>query len=525
MKIIRSQGSAPFDVPAGAAVRPVPWKVLVVDDEADVRQLTALNLRGFDFCGRPLQLIEAASAQEAKAQMDAHPDIAVALIDVVMESDDAGLRLVEHIRKERNNGLLRVVIRTGQPGMAPERYVIDHYDIDDYRDKTELTMQKLYASVRLALKSYRDLQTIELNRQGLSRILSVTPDLYDLHRDKLEDYFRGVLMQLIGICKLGHSGMISTIDGMVMTVEGRDVCIRAGAGDFEEVPGNEQRRKRIVELCTQVVMDTGMQEGLRSGAAVIPLAVGKEVFGFVYLEAAEDLSEADRELIQVLANQCAAGLENFRLHHSLEDSYEEAIDMLAQVAEFKDSATGAHIYRIQEYTRRLCTELGLKPEEVDSFSKASRLHDIGKVGIPDAVLRKPGSLTREEFAVIQQHSLIGDTILKRSPAMALARLVARYHHERWDGSGYPDGKAGETIPYVARIVAVVDVFDALMSVRPYKGPWSEEQAVAEIEAGTGKHFDPVVARAFLAICKRGGFADLIQSANGEAPLELSPRLS
>jgi response regulator RpfG family c-di-GMP phosphodiesterase len=500
----------------------LPWKVLVVDDEADVRQLTALNLRGFEFCGRGLQLIEAASAAQAKEQLKAHPDVAVALIDVVMETDDAGLKLVEHIRQVCGNSLLRVVIRTGQPGMAPERYVIDHYDIDDYRDKTELTMQKLYATVRLALKGYRDLQTIELNRQGLSRILSVTPDLYDLHRDKLEDYFRGVLMQLIGICKLGHSAMISTIDGMVMTVEGRDVFIRAGAGDFEEAPDNESRRKQIVELCTKVVTGHTVSEGLRSGAAVIPLAVGKSVFGFVYLEAAEDLSVADRELIQVLANQCAAGLENFRLHHSLEDSYEEAIDMLGQVAEFKDSATGAHIHRIQEYTRRLALELGLDKADVDAFSKASRLHDIGKVGIPDTVLRKPGSLTAQEFAVIQQHSVIGDTILKRSPAMALARLVARSHHERWDGSGYPDGTAGTAIPYVARIVAVVDVFDALMSTRPYKGPWSADRAIAEIAAGSGTHFEPAIAEAFLAICRRGGFDDLVSAAATELATAEAP---
>ena len=171
MKIIRTPAHA---VSTEDTIAPRgTWKLLVVDDEPDVRRLTAMNLRGFEFLGRPLQLLEAGSVTEAKALLEQHPDIAVALVDVVMETDDAGLRLVEHIRKDRGNAIMRLVIRTGQPGTAPELYVIDNYDIDDYRDKTELTAQKLYATVRLALKSYRDLQTIELNRAGLSRILAV----------------------------------------------------------------------------------------------------------------------------------------------------------------------------------------------------------------------------------------------------------------------------------------------------------------------------------------------------------------
>ena len=515
MKIVRKISGEEAD---GSSIhRAAPWKVLVVDDEPDIRRLTTLNLRGFEFAGRRLELIEAGSAAEAREQLKQHPDIGLALIDVVMETDDAGLKLAEHIRRDLGNIMMRLVIRTGQPGVAPERYVIDHFDIDDYKDKTELTAQRLYTTVRSALKNYRDLQTIELNRQGLSRILAVTPELYNLHRDNLEEYFQGMLMQLIGICRLGHSGMIYTIDGMVMTVDGKDVRIRAGAGELDEGHGNPERRRMIAELCSNVV--TGNQEphGLREGSVVVPLAVKNEVFGFVYLEAGEALSKADRELIQILANQCAAGLDNFRLHHSLEESYDQAVDMLGQVAEYKDTATGTHIRRIQAYTVLLALELGATPGEAEVYGKASRLHDIGKVGIPDAVLRKPGKLTPEEFAVIKRHSAIGDSILMRSPSLAVARLVARSHHERWDGSGYPDGLAGEDIPYVARLVAIVDVFDALISARPYKGPWQAEDAAAEIERGAGTMFELKPAQAFLALYRRGALADLIAAALAPSP--------
>ena len=510
MKIVRRTNPAVVDV---AKPRAHPWKILVVDDEPDIRRLTALNLRGFQFAGRSLELIEAASAAEAKQQLQEHSDIALALIDVVMETDDAGLKLVEHIRKDLKNTLMRLIIRTGQPGLAPERFVIDNFDIDDYKDKTELTVQKLYTTVRTALKGYRDLQTIELNRVGLSRILAVTPDLYNLHIDRLEEYFRGLLIQIIGICNLEHSGMISTIDGLVVTLEGKDIRVRAGTGELDEGINSDQRRREISEFCSHAIISHDVSEELREGAVIVPLQVNKEILGFIYLESAEELTLADRELIQIMANQCAAALDNFRLHHSLEESYEEAIDMLAHVAEFKDSATGTHIKRMQEYTRLIAKALGCTQAEIDIYAKASRLHDVGKVGIPDNILRKPGKLTVEEFTIMQRHTRIGDAVLSRSPSLAVARLVAASHHEHWDGSGYPSGFAGEDIPFAARIVAVADVFDALVSSRPYKEPWHAEEAAHEIAKGSGSHFDPRVATAFLQIYREGRLDDLIAAAH------------
>jgi response regulator RpfG family c-di-GMP phosphodiesterase len=262
-------------------------------------------------------------------------------------------------------------------------------------------------------------------------------------------------------------------------------------------------------------------DALRHGAMVVPLQIKDEVLGFVYLESGTEMTPADKELIHVMANQCAAALDNFRLHHSLEESYDEAIDMLAQVAEFKDSATGAHIHRMQEYTRRVALEMGCSKEEADVYAKASRLHDVGKVGIPDNILRKPGKLTEEEFAVMRRHTRIGDTILARSPTLALARVMAKSHHERWDGTGYPEGIAGDDIPHPARIVSVADVFDALVSERPYKGPWQAQQAVDTIENGRGKHFDPQVADAFMRLYRGGKLDDLITAATQKSALGAS----
>jgi putative two-component system response regulator len=182
--------------------------------------------------------------------------------------------------------------------------------------------------------------------------------------------------------------------------------------------------------------------------------------------------------------------------------------MLGQITEFKEGA-GSGPYRIQEYVRRLSLELGLSEVDAELFGRSGRLHDVGKVGVPDSILQKPEQLNADEFNVAKAHSGVGEKILKRSKSMALASVIARSHHERWDGSGYPDGLSGEAIPYAARIVAVVDVFDALISPRPYRAAWSVEQAADEILKGVGSHFDPVVAETFVRLIRRGAFDDLL----------------
>ncbi|BBL71750.1 response regulator [Methylogaea oryzae] len=475
------------------------WKVLVVDDEPDVRSLTRLNLKNFRFANRELEILEASSAEAAKALLARHGDIAVALIDVVMETDNAGLQLVEYIRNELGNAMVRIVIRTGQPGVAPERYVIDHYDIDDYKDKTELTAQRLYTTVRTAIKAYRDLKIIELNRRGLSRVLEVTPDIYRISSTSLSDFFEGVLTQVIGLCRLDESSFISTIEGVIATIDGRDVTIQARSDAFRD----ERRFATVRALCLQALESDNPAASLSGHALVLPLRVQQRTAGFIYVEPTDDLSQADRDLLQMVANQCSSALENLRLHIDLQASYEHAVDMLAEIAEFKDKNTGRHINRIDAYTRLVAVAMGVDAKEAELYGRASRLHDVGKIGIADDLLNKPGRYTPEEFAIMQQHTLIGASILGHDHFLGLAQEIALHHHERWDGKGYPEGRPSGELPLATRIVSVVDVFDALASRRPYKEPWPLDEAAAEVERGAGIRFDPAVVEAFLGLYRRG----------------------
>jgi putative two-component system response regulator len=180
---------------------------------------------------------------------------------------------------------------------------------------------------------------------------------------------------------------------------------------------------------------------------------------------------------------------------------QEIITRLARAAEFRDPETGAHILRMAHYSRLIARALGLDTETCERILTAAPMHDIGKVGTPDNILLKPGRLTPDELTIMRQHPRIGHDILKgsSSPMIQMAAEIALTHHEKFDGSGYPDGKAGEAIPLVGRIVAVADVFDALTSPRPYKPAWTLDAAFEFIREGRGNHFDPVCVDAFLGL--------------------------
>ncbi|GAB1385406.1 two-component system response regulator [Melaminivora sp.] len=179
----------------------------------------------------------------------------------------------------------------------------------------------------------------------------------------------------------------------------------------------------------------------------------------------------------------------------------QIVQRLGRAAEYRDNETGMHVIRMSHFSHRLALAAGCDPEWADDLLNAAPMHDVGKIGIPDAILQKPGKLTPEEWEVMRRHSEIGAEIIGDSPArvLQLARSVAQHHHEKWNGSGYPAGLAGQAIPLEARIVALADVFDALTSQRPYKKAWTDEAAIALIESEAGQHFDPVLVPLFVAL--------------------------
>ena len=179
----------------------------------------------------------------------------------------------------------------------------------------------------------------------------------------------------------------------------------------------------------------------------------------------------------------------------------QIIQRLGRAAEFKDNETGLHVIRMSHYSRLLALAAGCSQRFADELLNAAPMHDIGKIGIPDNILQKPGKLDEDEWKIMRSHAEIGARIIgdDRSSLLRMAATIALSHHERWDGKGYPQGLQGEAIPLEARIVAIADVFDALTSKRPYKHAWTVDEAFALIESEAGKHFDPALAACFLSL--------------------------
>ena len=176
----------------------------------------------------------------------------------------------------------------------------------------------------------------------------------------------------------------------------------------------------------------------------------------------------------------------------------QIVQRLGRAAEYKDNETGLHVIRMSHFSQLLALAAGCSPAWAEDLLNAAPMHDVGKIGIPDAVLRKPGPLDADEWATMRRHPEIGAEIIGEHPSgvLQLAREIALAHHEKWDGSGYPRGLAGEAIPLSARIVAIADVFDALTTRRPYKEPWPVQEAMNHIAAQAGKHFDPALVALF-----------------------------
>ena len=209
-------------------------------------------------------------------------------------------------------------------------------------------------------------------------------------------------------------------------------------------------------------------------------------------------TERDLELLSLAASYAGKSLESVMLHQEIWDTQKEIIATMGEIGEVRSKETGNHVKRVAEYSYVLARALGMDHAEAEILRVVSPMHDIGKVAIPDAVLNKPGKLTDEEYEIIKSHTRIGHQLLKGSKRKLLkaAAIVAEQHHEKWDGTGYPNGLKGEEIHIYGRITAVADVFDALSAERVYKPAWPLERIEKLFREERGKHFDPQVVDAF-----------------------------
>jgi response regulator RpfG family c-di-GMP phosphodiesterase len=475
-----------------------PWKVMVVDDEPEVHTITRLALSGFTFEGHGLEFLSAYSGAEAKALMAEHPNTAVMFLDVVMETDDAGLDVVRHIREILGNSMTRIILRTGQPGQAPERKVILEYDINDYKTKTEFTAQKLFTSVVAGLRAYADLEIIEQNRHGLEQIVSASASIFKVQ--SMERFVEGVLRQLVSLLKLGGDVFCCGSERFAKDHGAARLRILVGLGKYADHAGRliEEVLPREVLAHLHAVIDSG--KAVFAADHIVLFFLSGSSGNIIYVDGARELSAFDQDLLNIFCSNVAVAFDNIDLARELERTQKEVVERIGALAETRSEETGNHVQRVAEYCHLLARAAGMDEAEAQLLKEAAPMHDIGKVSVPDSILNKAGKLTTEEFDVMKLHAGIGQRLLAGSNSRLLdvSAVVAHEHHERYDGTGYPRGLKGEEISIYGRITAIADVFDALGSQRCYKPGWDIDRVFAYMEEQHGKQFDPRLIDLFLA---------------------------
>jgi putative nucleotidyltransferase with HDIG domain len=242
-----------------------------------------------------------------------------------------------------------------------------------------------------------------------------------------------------------------------------------------------------------------------------PLDTGSDVVGAVYLDsasAAEAFGEHDLDLLTAIARQAAVAMHRAQLIEELEGLFVRAVETLVATVEAKDIYTYGHSARVSKLARQIAEGLGMADDELERIKVAGLLHDVGKIGIPESILNKDGKLTDDEWQYIRSHPAIGESIIRQLGSRRLdeVRRIVRHHHEKLDGTGYPDGLSGEAIPLGARVMAVADAYDAMTSNRPYRSPMSSEAAIEELRRHAGTQFEAPAVEALVALRAPGAAA-------------------
>ncbi|MGY3569562.1 HD domain-containing phosphohydrolase [Vibrio paucivorans] len=468
-----------------------PWKVLIVDDDADIHQVTVLVLKRFKLDDRPLEFLHAYSGIEAKEKLSTHDDIALIFLDVVMETDDAGLEVARWTRQDLGNHKTRIVLRTGQPGQAPEQSVVTDYDINDYKEKTELTSQKLFTTVLTAIRSYRDIMQIEHARDletnyrlGLERVIQSTSVIFQQHT--LNTFSNGILQQVLSLLRMNDQSMLVSVKGLTTIQQPHEgYRVLAHIGQDQEGTVDPAVRDYLDQAIAkkQSIIDGDIFVGY--------FATSSGAVSLLYLKGARKITELESQLLTIFSYSVSLAFENISLSQEIIDTQGELIYRLGDVVESRSEEAGNHVRRMSELSYELCLLLGYSEERANLLRQAAPMHDIGKIAIPDSVLLKPGKLDAEEWEVMKTHSEIGHNILAGSKRKILqtAATIAHQHHEKVDGSGYPLGLKGDEISIEARIIAVADVFDALTHERCYKPAWPIEDVIKVLKESRGNHLD------------------------------------
>lgn len=480
-------------------------RVLVVDDLEDVRRLIVQVLSREQYT-----LFEAANGREALKRLQEQP-VDLLITDLKMP-EMGGLELLEQVHSLYPDtdiivltayGTIQSAVQAMQRGARD--YLTKPFDIHELREKVARTFEARSERARASRSPIAPL--VELGR-----ILSGEMDLADTM-----DAIVGLIQRTFTPTRIE----IAVLDERLP--DGR-IVVKSGE-PLEGWPFKHLTRQEIVALAAQeppwILWNAGMDGNPCPHVATsitVPLVRGEEVAGTLAIARKVGRSfytRGDAELLHVFGTQIAISMVHARARQHVLDSFRglaeaslPAVRALVEALGTFDEYTKAHSEHVSRYARLLGRALGLPDETLDMLAVGGLLHDLGKLGVGDTTLRKNGALTPDEFDRVKLHPVMGAKILGGIPAFQEIIPLVQYHHEAWDGSGYPEGLAGEAIPLGARIIAVVDVFDALTTDRPYRATFSHQEALERLRRLAGSQLDPIITQAWCDLVSRGELDDL-----------------
>ena len=468
------------------------WNVLIADDDTAIHSVTKLVLSDVMFEGRPLNFISAYSGKQTKEVLAKDQEIAIVLLDVVMETPNSGLEIVKFLREQQHNHMTRIILRTGQPGEAPERSIITEYDINDYKEKADLTSQRLFSCVLSALRSYRDIVTIEQGKRGLERIIESSNLLFQAN-NSLSDFAHAVLDQL--------SALLQS-DSSFIYFRNTNFAAFGSAEDFQIINGTPALssflHKPIAQLSTERIQ-AKVEEILKLKTSQITdfeylgYFVSRNGFESVlYLGSRIKFSGHDRKILDLFSSNITRALENLSLNRDILDAQRRLLHLIGDAIETRQVVESGHLRRTSNFSLTLGTMLKLSAVEKEQLTAAVSLHDVGMIMVPQEIITKVSTLDQTETSLMRQHTLAGGQLLASNGKAdnRHAAIVAAQHHEQWDGSGYPKGLQSEAIHLFARICTLADNVDALSHPRPWRPALSAEEIRQFLIQERAKRFDP-----------------------------------
>ncbi len=471
---------------------------LVVDDDPEIIQVLAECLGQED----DLNIYTATSAIEATNMLSAHR-VDVLVADLYLGEGSSGVDIIRRA-KELNPETVSIMI-TGYPTLETAVSLLKLGGFDFFVKPFELNAVR--GAVRRGLDRLRlTRENMRLREQvAISRLMQAVGSTVEL--DEILEMVIGTALRELSAD--AASILLKDETGNGLELRGLDGRV-ADQNDAEFLYGRDDLSRTVLLTGSPKILDRGQFDMFENSPGESPscvyisqplLAKGAVIgiLNLVRQGQIADLTEGAFRSAGLVAGQAAVAIENARLYKNLHSAYLDTIASLANAIEIRDSYTRGHTDRVRLAAEAIATKLGWDSDRLFDLWMCCTLHDVGKIGVPDRILNKPGKLTDEEFRIMRTHPVIGAKIVEDVPFLGPALPYILYHHERWDGAGYPEGLKGEDIPIEGRILSVADTFDAIISDRPYRKGGPIERAVDELKLHAGTQFDPEIVEAFLEL--------------------------